>query len=112
MSHTTKQTDLVCNSVSAITAITTEAFGKTFKILPQSTTWNCGSEKVLDLLKYTVCCEALYTTKVERKLRYRLNNYKSKQKAFSKGNRKILQKVFNSYYYFYGHKDINEMHEH
>ena len=36
---------LQLTAITAITAIATETCGKTFKILLQSTTWNCGSEK-------------------------------------------------------------------
>ena len=36
---------LQLTAITATTAIATETCGKTFKILLQSTTWNCGSEK-------------------------------------------------------------------
>ena len=79
-----KKTCLVCNSIRTITTFTTEACGETFKI--QSGTLNCNSEKALYLLKCKVCGEAPYVGKVKTKFRYRFNSYKSKHRAFRKGN--------------------------
>ena len=36
--------------------------------------------------------------KTKTKFRYRFNNYKSKHRAFRKGNRKIPQKIFHNHY--------------
>ena len=78
-----KKTCLVCNSIC------------NFKI--QSDPLNCNSEKVLYLLKCKVCGEAPYVGKAKTKFRYRFNNYKSKHRAFRKGNRKIPQKRFHDH---------------
>ena len=52
----------------------------------------CDSEKVLYLLKYKVCGEVPYVEKAKAKCRFRFNNYKSKRRAFRKGNEKVPQK--------------------
>ena len=70
-----------------------ESCGEIFKI--QSAPLTCNSEKVLYLLKRKVCGEAPYVGKAKTKFRYRFNNYKSKGRAFRKGNRKIPQKRFH-----------------
>ena len=67
---------------------------------------NCNSEKVLHLLKCKVCGEASYVGKAKTKFRYRLNNYKSKHRAFRKGNRKIPQKCFQGHYCLEDHLGI------
>ena len=51
-------------------------------------------EKVLYLLKCKVCGEAPYVGKAKTTFRYRFNNYKSKHRAFTKGNRKYPRNVF------------------
>ena len=91
-----KKTCLVCNSIRTTTTFTTEACGEIFKI--QSGPLNCNSEKVLYLLKCKVCGEAPYIGKAKIKFRYRFNNYKSKHRAFRKGNQKISQKLIQSDY--------------
>ena len=52
-------------------------------------------------MKCKVCGEAPYVGKAQNKFRYRFNNYKSKHRAFRKGNRKILQKRFHDNYLLY-----------
>ena len=59
---------------------------KAFKV--QSGPQNCDSKKVLNLLKCKVCVEVPYVEKAKTKFRYRPNNYKSKHRAFRKGNRR------------------------
>ena len=90
-----KKTCLVCNSIRTTTTFTTESCGEVFKI--QSGPLDCNSEKVLYPLKCKVCSEAPYVGKAKTKFRYRFNNYKSKHKAFRKGNRKIPQKRFHDH---------------
>ena len=79
-----KKTCLVCNSARTTTNFTTETCRETFKI--QSGPLNCNSEKLTKFFK------------TKTKFRYRFNNYKSKHRAFSKGNRKIPQKRFHDHY--------------
>ena len=59
---------------------------KAFKV--QSGPQNCDSKKVLNLLKCKACVEVPYVEKAKTKFRYRPNNYKSKHRAFRKGNRR------------------------
>ena len=58
-----KETCLVCNSISTTTTFTTEACGENYKI--QSGPLNGNSEKVLHLLKCTVCGQAPYVEKTK-----------------------------------------------
>ena len=90
------KTCLVSNSIRTTTTFTTEAYGEVFKI--QSDPLNCNSEKLLYLLECELCGEALYVGKVKSKFQYRFNNYKSKHRAFRKGNRKIPQNRFHDHY--------------
>ena len=69
---------------------------------------NCNSEKVLYLLKCKVCGDAPYVGKAKTKFRYRFNNYKSKHRAFRKGNRKIPQKRFHDHYCLDGNLGIDD----
>ena len=46
--------------------------------------------------------------KEKNKFRYRFNNYKSKHRAFRKGNLKIPQKLFNDHYCLDGHLGIDD----
>ena len=101
-----KKTCLVCNSIRTTTTFTMEACSETFKI--QSGTLNCNLEKVLYLLKCKVCGEAPYVGKAKTKFRYRFNNYKSKHRAFRKGNRKIPQKLFHDHYCLDGSLGIDD----
>ena len=101
-----KKTYLVCNSVRTTTTFTTETCSEVFKI--QNGPLNCTSEKVLYLLKYKVCGEAPYVGKIKTKSRYSFNNYKSKHRAFRKGNRKISQKRFHDHYCLDGHLGIDD----
>ena len=101
-----KKTCLVCNSIRTTTTFTTEVCGEVFKI--QSGPLNCNSEKVLYLLKCKVCGEAPYVGKAKTKFRYRFNNYKSKHRAFRKGNRKIPQKRFHDHYCLDDHLGIDD----
>ena len=89
-----KKPCLVCNSIKTTTTFTTEAFGEIFKI--QGGPLNCNSEKVVCTV--SMCGEAPYVGKAKIKFRYRFNNYKSKHRAFRKGNRKIPQKRFYDHY--------------
>ena len=79
-----KKACLVCDSISTATNFITEACQETFKTSNGSLT--CDSEKVLYLLKCKVCGEVPYVGKAKTKIRYRFNNYKSKHRAFRKGN--------------------------
>ena len=101
-----KKTCLVCDSISTATTFTTEACQETFKI--QSGPLTCDSEKVLYLLKCKVCGEVPYVGKAKTKFRYRFNNYKSKHRAFRKGNRKVPQKLFHTHYCLDGHSGIED----
>ena len=101
-----KKTCLVCDSISTTTTFTAEAYQKTFKI--QNDPLNCDSEKVLCLLKCKVCGEVPYAGKAKTKFRYRFNNYKSKHRAFRKGNQKVPQKRFHTHYCLDGHSGIDD----
>ena len=59
-------------------------------------------------MKCKVCGEAPYVGKAKTKFRYRFNNYKSKHRAFRKGNRKIPQKLFHDHYCLDGHLGIDD----
>ena len=87
-----KKTCLVCDSISTATTFTTEAYQKTFKI--RSGHLTCDSKKFLYLLKCKVCGEVSYVGKAKTKFRYRFNNFKSKPRAFRKGNQKVPLKLF------------------
>ena len=78
-----EKTCLVCDPISATTTFTTEACQETFRI--QGGPLTCDSENVLYLLKCKICGEVPYVGKAETKFCYRLNNYKSKHRAFKKG---------------------------
>ena len=54
-------------------------------------------------MKCKVCDEAPYVGKAKLKFRYRFNDYKSKHRAFRKGNQKIPQKLFHNRYCLDGH---------
>ena len=99
-----KKTCLVCDSINTALTITTEACQGTFKI--QCGPLACNSGKVLCLLKCKVCGEVPYVGKARTKFRSRFNNYKykSKHRAFRKGNRKVPQKLFHSHYCLDGHR--------
>ena len=71
-------------------------YNGSFKI--QGCPLSCNSEKVLYLLKCKVCDEASYVGKAKTKFWYRFNNYKTKHRAFRKGNRKKPQELFNDHY--------------
>ena len=55
-----------------------------------------------------MCGKAPYVGKAKTKFQYRFNNYKSKHRAFRKGNRKISQKHFHDYYCLDGHLGIDD----
>ena len=95
-----RKTSLVCNSIRTATTFTTEACGETFKI--QSGPLNCNSEKV------PLCGEAPYVGKAKTNFRYRFNDYKSKHRAFRKGNQKIPHKRFHDNYCVDGHLGIDD----
>ena len=101
-----KKNSLGCNSIKTTTIFTTESCWETFKI--QSGPLNCNSEKVLSLLQCKVCGEAPYVGKAKTKFRYRFNNNKGKNRAFTKGNRKIPQKLFHNHHCLDGHLGIDD----
>ena len=104
MNHLGKKMCLICDSIRTATTFTTKACQESFKIQKGSLT--CDSEKVLSLLKCTVCGEVPYVGKAKNKFRYRCNNYKSKQRAFRKGNQKVAQKLFHTQYCLDGYSGI------
>ena len=55
-----------------------------------------------------MCGEAPYVGKAKTKFQYRFNNYKSKHRAFRKGNPKIPQKRFYDHYCLDGHLGIDD----
>ena len=59
-------------------------------------------------MKCKVCGEAPYVGKAKTKFRYRFNNYKSKHRAFRKGNRKTPQKRFHDHYCLDHHLGIDD----
>ena len=97
---------MVCDSISTATIFTTEAFQEISKIQNGPLTYD--SEKVLYLLKCKVYGEVPYVEKAKTKFRYRFNNYKSKYRAFRKGNRKVPEKLFDTRYCLDGHSDIED----
>ena len=101
-----KKACLVCDSISTETTFRTEACQETFKILSGPLT--CDSEKVVYLLKCKVCGEVPYVGKAKTKFCYRSNNYKSKHRAFRKGNRKVPQKLFHTHYCLDGRSGIKD----
>ena len=101
-----KKTCLVCDSISTTTTFTTKACQETFKIQKGPLNWD--SEKVLYLLKYKVCGGAPYVGKAKTKFRCRFNNYKSKHRAFRKGNQKVPQKRYHAYYCLDGNSGIDD----
>ena len=52
--------------------------------------------------------KTLKVGKAKTKFRYRFNNYKSKHRAFRKGNRKVPQKLFHTHYCLDGHSGIED----
>ena len=60
-------------------------------------------------MKCKVCGEVPYVGKTKTKFRYRFDNYKSKHRAFRKGNRKVAQKLFYTHYCLDGHSSIEEL---
>ena len=55
-----------------------------------------------------MCGDAPYVGKAKTKFRYRFNNYKSKNRAFRKGNQKKNQKRFHDHYCLDGHLGIDD----
>ena len=96
--------NLFGDSISTATTFTKEACQETFKI--QSGPLTCDTEKLLYLLNCKVCGDVPHVAKAKTNFRYRVNNYKSKHKAFRKGNRKVPQKLFHTHYCLDGHSDI------
>ena len=101
-----KKTCLVCDSTSTATTFTTEACQETFEIQSGSLTYD--SEKVLYLIKCKICGEVPYVGKAKTKFRYRFNNYKSKHRAFRKGNWKVTQKLFHTHSCLDGYNGIED----
>ena len=97
-----EKTCLVCDSISTATTFNTDACQETFKI--QSVPLTCDSKKALYLLKCKACGEVPYAGKAKTTFRYRFNNYKSKHRAFRKGNRKVPQKLFHTHNCLHGHR--------
>ena len=106
VNHVRKKTCLVRDSVNTTKTFTTEACQDTFKI--QKGLLNCHSEKVLYLSKCKICGEVPYVGKAKTRFSYRFNNYKSKHRAFRKGNQKVPQKHFHAYYCLDGHSEIED----
>ena len=106
VNHVGKKTCLVYDSISVATTFTTETCHETFKA--RIGPLNCDSEEVLYLLKCKVCGEIPYVGKAKTKFRYRFNNNKSKHRAFRKGNRKVHQKLFHTYFCLDGHSGIED----
>ena len=104
-----KETCLACDSISTATTFTTETCYKSFKI--QSGPLKCNSEKVLSPLKCKDCDEAPFFRESESQISSQLQyyyNYKSKHRAFRKGNRKDPKKLFDTHYYLDGHSGIED----
>ena len=101
-----KKTCLVCESTSTTTTFTTETCQETSKI--QKGLLICDSEKALYLLKCKACGEVPYVGKAKTKFCYRFNNYKSKHRAFRKGNQKVPQKRFHAHYCLDGHSGADD----
>ena len=101
-----EKTYLVCDSISTTTTFTTEACQETFKT--QKGPLNCDSEKVIYLLKCKFCGGVPKVGKEKTKFCYRFNNYKSKHRAFGKGNQKVPQKRFHDHYCLDGHSGIDD----
>ena len=97
---------LVCGSISDTLILTTEACQETFKIPKVSL--NCDSEKVLYSLKCKGCGKVSYVQEANTKFCYRCKIYKSKHRAFTKGNQKVPQKLFHVHYCFGGHSGIDD----
>ena len=107
---------MVCDSLGTTTTLsdtnncdslsTTEACQEIFKI--QKGPLNCDSEKVLYLLKCKVYGGFSCVKKAKTKFRYRFNNYKSKHRAFRKGNQKVSQKRFHANCCLDGHSGIDD----
>ena len=104
MNHLGKKMCLICDSIRTATTFTTKACQESFKI--QKGPLTCDSEKVLYLLKCKVFGEVPYVGKAKNKFCYRFNNYKSKQRAFRKGNQKVSQKLFHTQYCLDGNSGI------
>ena len=101
-----KTTFLVCDSISTAMTFTTEAWQEIFNI--QNGPLNCDSEKVLYLLNFKACDEALHVGKAKTRFRYRFNSYRSKHRLIKKGNWKVFEKLLNTHYCFNGHSGIDD----
>ena len=97
---------MVCASISTTTTVTAEACIETFKI--QKGPLNCDLAKVLYLLKCKICGKILHFGKAKTKFCNRLNNYKSKNRAFQKDNQKVAQKRLHAHYCLDGHSGIDD----
>ena len=103
-----KNTCLVCDSADLYSATcTTEVCQGTFEI-QSGGPLTCDSVKVLYLLKCKFCGKVPYVGEVKTKFRLRFDNYKSKHRAFRKGNQKVPQKLFLSHYCLDGHSSIED----
>ena len=106
VNHVGKKGCLVWDSISTTTAFITEDCEETFKIQSGSLTY--GSKKVIYLLECKVWCEVPYIGKAKTKFHYRFNIYKSKHRAFRKGNQNVPQKLFCTHYCLDGHNGIED----
>ena len=58
-------------------------------------------------MKSKKCGETPSVGKAKTKFRYRFNGKKNKHRAYRKGNRRILQKLFHDHYCVDGHLGID-----
>ena len=63
---------------------------------------------MLYVLKCEACGEVLYVGKAKAKFRYKFSNYKSKHRAFRKGNEKAPQISFQARYCLDGFSEIHD----
>ena len=102
-----KKTYLVLDSLCTTKTFTTETYQETFNI--QKGHLYCHSEKMICLLKCSkVCGEVPYIEKPKTKFHCRFSNYKSKHRAFRKGNMKVPQKRFHAHYCVDGHSNTDD----
>ena len=95
-----KKTCLVCTSIRTNLTFTTEAWWKRLKVRAVHYIVTCKRYYSFFNIK---CGESLYVKKIETKFRYGFNNYKSKHRAFRKGNQKLPQKPMHDHYCLDGH---------
>ena len=69
-----------CDSICDTDIFTTNTCAETFKI--QTEIFNCNSQKVIYLSKYTICGQAPYGKLLMMLLRARFDNYKSAHRSY------------------------------